>query len=283
MPLRTTQEDVSKYIRAVQAEHVNSFQWTNVQHLMVLSAWAEPAMLLLLATRACKVRPLGAVNVRNRMELLRPDICKPDDLGHIDRAIISASYTKAVRRVKRGLEIDLIVSLNLPDQKGTLTTVFRQVFTLLEFTNTAPISLEASKPVQQTPAWQLLLQATFLMRHQEPSLWANVCKDYNLIHTSSIAAKVLGFRGKLAHGNHVVAMAWAALREANNEADDTALSMTLEPIWLEVSFKRPIIMPARLDALSGHTLLPNESQETTNFQVVSKDQVMLAGSVGKFV
>lgn len=281
MPLRTTHQDLADYVRAVQVESVDKLTWNNVQLSMILSAWAEPAMLLLLATRTCKIRPLGAVNVRNRLELLRPDLCKPEDLGRIDRAILSASYSKAVRRVKRGLEIDLFVSLNVPDGQGRLTTAFRQVFTMLQFT--APTSPGTSKSVEENPAWQRLVQGHFLMRHDDPSLWANVCKDYNPIHTSTIAARVFGFPGKLAHGNHVVAKAWVTLQEEKKGPDGVAFSTTLEPLWLEVSFKRPTIMPARLDALCGQTVSPNESHETINFQVVSKDKVRLAGSVGKLV
>jgi hypothetical protein len=32
----------------------------------------EPAMLLLLASRSCPINALGAVNVRNRLELVDP-------------------------------------------------------------------------------------------------------------------------------------------------------------------------------------------------------------------
>ncbi|KEF59127.1 uncharacterized protein A1O9_03971 [Exophiala aquamarina CBS 119918] len=280
MPLRTTPQNLADYICAVRGKPVDKFEWNNVQVSMILSAWTEPAMLLLLATRTCKIRPLGAVNVRNRMEMLRPDLCKPGDFGHFDRAVLSAVYSKSVRSVKRGLEIDLIVSLNVPDSQGRLTDAFRQVFTILQFTNTVPVTLKTSKSVQKTLSWQRPVQASFSMRHQEPTLWAEVCKDYNPIHTSTMAAKVLGFPGKLAHGNHVVAKAWIALLQANKHPDDIALSTTLEPVWLQVSFKRPIVMPARLEALYGQTLLPHDSQEAINFQVVSKDKVRLAGSIG---
>lgn len=280
MPLQTTHHDLADYVRAVQTKSVDSFQWNTIQLAMALSAWSEPAMLLLLATRNCKIRPLGAVNVRNRLELLRPDLCNPEALGHIDKAILSASSTKLVRKVKRGLEIDLTVSLDIPDTNGRLTTVFRQVFTMLQFTNTLPVPPETSISVQKNPTWQRAGQATFSMQHREPSCWAKVCKDYNPIHTSAMAAKLFGFPGKLAHGNHVAAKAWVALMGAETMRDHNALPTNFEALWLELSFKRPIILPARLDALYGHTFLPNGHLNATDFQVVSKDKVRLAGTIG---
>ena len=38
-----------------------------------------------------------------------------------------------------------------------------------------------------------------------PEKWAALCKDYNPIHVSAIAAKLFGFPGKVAHGNQVAA------------------------------------------------------------------------------
>lgn len=278
MPLKPTQHDLVDFVKAVQPGSSDSFQWNSVQLALLLSAWTEPAMLLLLATRNCKVRPLGAVNVRNRLELLRPDLCKPDALGIFENAILSASYPKTVRRVKRGLELDLIVSLNVSDSQGGShsATAFRQVFTILQFTKPDSHPLVASTSGQRTPTWPRTVQSSFSVQHQEPSAWAKVCKDYNPIHTSTLAAKMFGFPGKLAHGNHVVAKAVLALSTTAQLQDNMSFSPTLEPSWIEVSFRRPVALPAKLNVLCEMDNPP----PTTNFQVVSKDKLRIAGKVG---
>lgn len=282
MPLKTTQHDLINFVKAVHPESSDSFQWNSVQLALLLSAWTEPAMLLLLATRNCKVRPLGAVNVRNRLELLRPDLCKPDALGVFENATLSASYPKTVRRVKRGLEVDLIVSLNVSDSQGgsQSATAFRQVFTILQFTKPDSDTLVASSTDQSTPPWPRTVHASFSVQHREPSSWAKVCKDYNPIHTSTLAAKMFGFPGKLAHGNHVVAKAFLALNTTGQLQDNISLSPTLEPSWIEVSFRRPVILPAKLDVLCEMDNPPHNHTQTTNFQVVSKDKLRIEGTVG---
>lgn len=282
MPLSPTKNDLVAYIKAVQPESSNSFQWNNLQLALLLSAWTEPAMLLLLATRKCKIRPLGAVNVRNRLELLRPNLCKPEALDLIQNSVLSASYSKTTRRVKRGLELDLIVTLNMPSSEGgsLLVTAFRQVFTILQFAPTGSDFLEIPKSDQFSPEWHQQAKASFTIQHQEPSSWAKVCKDYNPIHTSTIAAKIFGFPGKLAHGNHVVAKACLALGKTVHTQDHVLFSPHFQPSWLEVSFKRPVVLPARLDATCEQTFTPHDHIQDTNFQVDTKDKIRILGRGG---
>jgi hypothetical protein len=39
-----------------------------------------------------------------------------------------------------------------------------------------------------------------------PKAWSKGCNDINPIHMTSLAARLFGFPGKIAHGNHVVAI-----------------------------------------------------------------------------
>jgi acyl dehydratase len=62
------------------------------------------------------------------------------------------------------------------------------------------------------------LSDRFSISDNDPLKWAALCKDYNFIHLSGLAAKAFGLLGKLAHRNCVAA---AALQKAT-EADSCA-------------------------------------------------------------
>jgi hypothetical protein len=91
-------------------------------------------MLLLLASPTCSISPLGAVNVRNRFELLRPDLCSLKSLTRQHSAGVVAKLRNKTRVVKRGIEHDLEVSVLVPQSRLDLVPGYRQVFTMLEFT-----------------------------------------------------------------------------------------------------------------------------------------------------
>ncbi|KAF1938098.1 hypothetical protein EJ02DRAFT_474658 [Clathrospora elynae] len=106
------------------------------QLMLFLSAVTEPAMLLLLASPWYPINPLGAVNVRNRFELMQPDLCDLETLMKQNSASLSALVCSGARRVKRGFEYDLEVMINIPRTDGGIDTIFRQIFTMLESSKT---------------------------------------------------------------------------------------------------------------------------------------------------
>lgn len=75
MPFRLTKDGVEEYALAVGLEGTNAIFNNFAQRCLLLSAFSEPAVLLLLASRGCPIRPLGSVNVRNRFEVLMPRLC----------------------------------------------------------------------------------------------------------------------------------------------------------------------------------------------------------------
>jgi len=71
MPFRLTKEDLKKYSAAVGSatgahQNLEDSLDQAAQKCLLLSAFSEPAMLLLLAHNKSPIRPLGAVNVTNR-------------------------------------------------------------------------------------------------------------------------------------------------------------------------------------------------------------------------
>ncbi|EXJ68001.1 uncharacterized protein A1O5_08616 [Cladophialophora psammophila CBS 110553] len=279
MPFRPTQADLSAYSVAVKNSLVDrdDVQLVSSQLLLLLSALSEPAMLLLLAHRSCQIRPLGSVNVRNRFELLRPDLCTGETLVSFKEAFLTARLSKHVRTVKRGFEVDLTVSLNVLSKDSTDSIpVFRQNFTILQFARIRAEIIQgrnaAPDSTISTPAWSASIPLT--VEYNDPTGWARLCKDYNPIHISTIAAKLFGFPGKLAHGNYIGALAAKYIAFANAN----------EPLFMEITFKRPVVVPAHLE-LKVSPAAAEESQSRlviiTLFQIISKNKICVEGRIGQ--
>ncbi|KAK5028832.1 hypothetical protein LTS07_006211 [Exophiala sideris] len=277
MPLRTSQQDLNAYTLAVERKTQTNASWTRSTAMLFLSALTEPAMLLLLAESSCKLRPLGAVNVRNRFELIRPDLCTEHTLKSFSGAGVTASRSKHVRRVKRGFEVDLILTLDIPagGSSGTVT-VFRQIFTILQFAKPVKDFARKDESGSGSQALEWTDALLFDVEYDEPSAWARVCKDYNPIHISAIAAKLFGFPGKIAHGNHVAAKAFALLERSLLPSEYSTLCRSKRPIWMEVVFKRPIIVPAVLKVMVAKPVANLESHDDSMpFQILGMNKVVV--------
>jgi acyl dehydratase len=222
---------------------------------LFLAAVTEPAMLLLLMHPKCPVNALGAVNVRNRFTVLRPDLCQVKDLTRRHCAGLVAKFSNEPRSVKRGIEYDLEVSIMMPDTallesarmagKG-LVTVFRQMFTILEFrrSNIARGRTETEPQMVHIHSQVSTIQPIRISLSQDdPQKRAVLCRDYKLIHFSGLAAKAFGLPGRLAHGNHVVAKAMMQRMFSERYLPQVGQ----EPTYMEVRFKRPVVIPDELD------------------------------------
>ena len=109
-----------------------------------------------------------------------------------------------------------------------------------------------------------------------PLRWAAITRDYNLIHVSSLAAKLFGFRSAIAHGNHVAALlvesclslaAEELATDCSKQMSDHKDLTALMALWfglasktfvgntdlekettMDVTFVKPVTpLPARLD------------------------------------
>jgi hypothetical protein len=239
-PFKLGAEDFARYHLAASGN--GSCQEMDIAQLMLfLSAVSEPVMLLLLASPWCPINPLGAVNVRNRFELLRPDLCYSGSLKDMQSAYLTATVHSTARSAKRGVEWDLEVKINVPTT-GDDETIFRQIFTMLEFGKagrTQSLKTSNAKPKERTDS---RFVGQLMFDKDTPLKWAVLCKDYNFIHLSRMAAKLFGLPGQLAHGNHAVAKALQLPKEVLPNQ-----SLANEPTCMEVEFKKPMVVPGTFD------------------------------------
>jgi acyl dehydratase len=239
-PFELGAEDIARYHLAVSGN--GSCQEMDIAQLMLfLSAVSEPAMLLLLASPWCPINPLGAVNVRNRLELLRPDLCYPESLKDMQSAYLTATVHSTARSVKRGVEWDLEVNIN-DLTAGDEETIFRQIFTMLEFGKAGKTQSSRISVAKSNERTDSQFVGQILLDKDTPLKWAALCKDYNFIHLSRMAAKLFGLPGQIAHGNHAVAKAIHLPREVLLDGP-----LAYEPTCMEVEFKKPMVIPGTFD------------------------------------
>ncbi|GAB7355818.1 hypothetical protein MBLNU459_g6489t2 [Dothideomycetes sp. NU459] len=279
MPLVLERGDLARYTQAIRDKSRPGFDidFNNAQLLLLLSSVTEPAMLLLLAKRNCPIRPLGAVNVRNRFELLRQDLCSADRLLNLEDAMVIGSLSSGPRKAKRGLEYDLEIELSVPEDDGR-TIVFRQVFTMLQFMKRSN-ALGSTKNEPKSIRGKSSAAATLPVNMEigDPSKWAAVCKDYNPIHTSAVAARIFGFSGKIAHGNHVVAKAIDELVRKSSDSQ-TLLNQLNVAIWMEIEFKRPVHVPVKLDFRISNGSIDGKVLAT--FELLQLEKTSIHGALG---
>lgn len=296
MPLHVTPRDLDLFRIATQQipTYDNEQTLTSIEAMLFLSTISEPATMLTLIKRASPIQPLGGVNVRNYFELLRPDLCcDPASLFALKDLYITARLATTGRPVKRGFEYDIHVAISTRDTNTTITRtdIFRKVFTLLEFvkhslpvvdkTMNEPEKVRASFP--QSSSITRPNSTNFTMPYRAPSHWAALCKDYNPIHFSAFAAKLFGFPTKIAHGNHIVAVAIAKLlASANGKIKSTLVSN--DPACMEVVFKRPTTLPAELLVnVLAESIAERQSRTRLTVSMKDKERVeIIFGLLGSF-
>ena len=248
MPVMVSRADMECYERATRAPN-NASPTSGANSIFLLSPVTEPLMLLLLARPACPILPLGSVNVRNRFEFLSPGECKTVSLRTRLRA--EASLRRKGRRVKRGMEFDVVIEA-FGEDTGYL--IFRQVMTVLQFLNETVEPRWRGLPQKeaidvnpgQESAYELLGEETVTIEEAAPSIWAALCKDYNPIHVSAIVARLFGFSGKIAHGNHAAAMMMEGLASSPRSVNRDLWLDSSRASFMEVEFRRPMVVPLQL-------------------------------------
>ena len=246
-PFTLGADDVVRYQAAVGGTSNTGEELSAPQLMLFLSAMTEPAMLLLLASPWCPINPLGAVNVRNRFEILRPDLCDLSRLVDLRTARLNAIASNYPRPAKRGIEWDLEVVITTPTGRkdGTMDIIFRQIFTMLELRKSQSKKIRnSSHETRSSMAIPQMSESTtqVSMSVDDPLKWAAICKDYNFIHLSGAAAKAFGLSGKIAHGNHTVVKALHLLTDSKSLQPPFTTSS-----WMEVQFRRPMVVPGVFD------------------------------------
>jgi len=281
MPFRFTEAYLGLYAAALNTGSEASVAYNDPKVLLdsaakmcvLLSAFSEPAMLLVLGHHRSPVRPLGAVNVRNKFDVLRPDLCTADVLMK-GRCGVVARLVRQARRVKRGLEIDVVVEI-VSYEEEPVVVVYRQVFTMLQFMRSNKRIGVSAKQKDELSIDELARQAKsrpFTMTMSSPTAWARVCKDYNPIHMSKVAAKIFGFRSTIAHGNHALAVALEQFESNHDFSCDTKD----KPFSMEVQFRKPIVLPATLGAL-----IVQEGDYNYSFFLKQKNKICVSASLSQ--
>ncbi|WWC90094.1 uncharacterized protein L201_005027 [Kwoniella dendrophila CBS 6074] len=238
-------------------------------HLNLLfSALTEPSILLLLSSIKCPIDPIGSVNVRNKFSIVKPLLLEEimvqslRSIGpetSISGLIVKSKLDKRVKKVKRGWEFRIIVELS---KYGVVA--YKQEFMFLQFHKHPypPPSIPNQSETADNSISESVVIGRFSIGGKEPLNWAELSKDYNPIHTSNVAAKILGFKKKIAHGNHIVSKAIQAVSEHLREEPSIDPNTSTDTItWVEVEFKRPITVPALLEVKSSGK---NQSKDITN-------------------
>lgn len=245
----------------------------------LLAALTSQLMLLLVVHPRLPVAPLGAVNVRNRIEFHQ----QPVEMDGVLSAHAHVGGGDSLGRItRRGVEFDIHIDV-AHAQSNTL--VLRQTITILapcKTTPSPPPSSTSSSQPHTSPSKEgqedFETIASIHMTTSAPSMWIKVCGDFNPIHVSSTLARLFGFRGKIAHGNHVVANMLAAVSCRPNAA---AVQLT-GPWFVLMDFKRPMVLPIRLVAQTT-TLAASPAPVQRQWRCVGETdaKVYVTGSIGQ--
>lgn len=274
VPIHITKADIDAFLALLTPDMLAAtVEKSRPLLALFLSAVSSPAQLLLLAKRQCPIKPLGAVNVRNRFEVLKPRRCRDLWTGECRVATAKASLGEDVRTRKRGLEFNLIIEISVGHGSGGKDgqeMVFRQVFTVLQLQ-------KHRYPVEAPKEAEVMLnddtkKLPFRLGKKDPGFWAALCKDYNPIHISGIAAKLFGLPGRIAHGNCVVAKALAV--QDSQEQSRPAGEVADQSMFMEVEFKRPITVPAKVEAVM------QRDGGKSAFRVMRNEKVHIEGQTG---
>jgi acyl dehydratase len=181
---------------------------------------AFPAMLRLMRRRDFPLPLIGLVHIANVIEQHQP-------LSTVDNLDLAVAWEN-LRDHGRGRAVDVVAQATVDGQ-----VVWRERSTYLRRAG------RSRGPRPTTPTAIPTPRETWTVEAPTARAYARVSGDRNPIHTSTIAARLFGFPGRIAHGM------WSKARCLAAFADD------LPPAYrVEVAFKLPVVLPARV-ALSG--------------------------------
>jgi acyl dehydratase len=187
---------------------------------------ATPLHLAMITCKAFPVSLLGVVHTRNRIVQHRP--LHVDDTGEIH------AWFEGHRETARGQELDLQTQVRVGAE-----TVWSETSTFLarrHGRSKGPRTREAGLPTLEIPPRQDVTTSTFVVAPGIGRRYACVSGDFNPIHIANLAARFFGFKRAIAHGM------WSLARCAA-EIGGPAFS---QPCTLDVAFKRPIALRARI-------------------------------------
>lgn len=284
MPFKPAAHDIQAYDDAV-GRHETKSSYLESSPFFPLVATSTPLALLLLSRPACPILPLGSVNVRNRFEFTDPQKCEQAAQGKLHNLVAVATLQSKGRRVKHGVEIDIVVDVRERTLgEPAVRPIFRQTLTFLQFLKPAIgrdlVAAQAEGKTRDAPSAVDASQRSQILHvtSDAPRKWAAVCKDYNPIHVSNVLARLFGFRRKIAHGNLVVAMAASHHPSFDKPDLQQHWDPKTQPWWAEVNFRRPVFVPAELEMRFPEDTAHDLSRR---FDLVRDSKVLIEGSFGK--
>lgn len=151
---------------------------------------------------------------------------------------------KLVKHAKRGSEVEFVSNLMDKDNKS----VWKNSSKFLIMHNERkklPEPVAGSNVAAST--WDeppsdsdltLLFEDVWALGPNASVQYANVSKDFNPIHTSSIAAKLFGFPGIIMHGMYMIT-------RAASECQRIA-AIDNQPLEISTKFQRPCVLPQKV-------------------------------------
>ena len=211
-PLRISRDDVRTFLEAItNGEGKVSRDRINP---MLLVSLTTPLAIITLTHPLSPIKPIGAVNTKNTFVYNHPEsattvstLVAASQANELSFSAEMGGVSSPGRRKKRGLEFDVTIKVQ---SKGQV--ILTQKLSYLQFLprTTKPLfdehlAKDEIPGASQLASCGLTTDATLEIPKEGPLKWAASCKDYNLIHVSTLAAKVFGFKGIIAHGNFVAA------------------------------------------------------------------------------
>jgi hypothetical protein len=182
-----------------------------------IQAW--PAMFRLLRSREFPLPLIGLVHISNVIEQTRP-------LSTQDKLDFTVGWTN-LRDHERGRAVDVVTEATVDG-----AVVWRETSSYLR-RNRNPAAATDRTPSAPPPADEV-----WSVTPATVSAYARVSGDRNPIHTFTLAARLFGFPGRIAHGMWSLARCLAAVELPPQSTVD-------------VSFKLPVVLPAKV-AFSAH-------------------------------
>ena len=238
-----------------------------------------------------------------------PRLCSSEsdliDASKSGQLVYTATLSQDGKRKKRGVEYDVSISVEYHGRK-----ILTQVLSFLQFLpkSAKPVWKEEAKGEEQTlqglESVGITTTDNMIVPADGPMLYAASCKDYNPIHISNIAARVLGFKGVIAHGNYTTALlvqdamdSIPGISQEKEEAVKKGLETSTEPQervvdWLvpgrgaekaertlEVAFVKPVTpLPAEL-RVSWVDGLTKHGEHRVEFMAALGSRTCVAGSI----
>ena len=277
--LTVNSSDIAKYHSIVAPESGDLGR----PSIFALVPLTEPVALLMLARRINPILPLGCVNTKNRFEFLQPDMCRVAQFD--DQYNLLCELGSVMRNVKRGVECDIITEVWHTSNKSANEPIMimRKVATFLQIQKRTGPSDGANKTTtldEESPKKDLQFSENVQLESTLPRRWASICKDYNVLHISNLAAKMFGFKGIIAHGNAAAAKAIEALARTENTAFSQMWCTSSRPSWLEVEFKRPMVVPMKVEVKTNLAYV--QDREPACFELENNLKTYVAGKAGWF-